>query len=276
MKQFVSMPLGFSYTAESQLTGDEFIGGIQLEIARRFKGKGHFSLDGGQRFFGSLAQPTIATPGVLDRFKTPRQLGLAPGIRIFVEGQEIETLARSMKVDNKYLEALKEERFFPRCEDRCRPGFIHELYIRSRNELLSMPKSLHLVPVRPWSLHLKSGWEGRMGRGEVTQSYSQFLHTRDLEDLVSKDVNERLNSINFEGAPHDKYTPFYDPIENYTHDGGVVAYFPATLGFSERDSLDKYAAAPKMIRGGTWEMGLAAGGGIHQEICEDLNPKQWN
>jgi hypothetical protein len=115
-----------------------------------------------------------------------------------------------------------------------------------------------------------------MGRGEVTQSYSQFLHTRDLEDLVSKNVNERLNSINFEGAPHDKYTPFYDPIENYTHDGGVVSYFPATLGFSERDSLDKYAAAPKMIRGGTWEMGLAAGGGIHQEICEDLNPKQWN
>jgi hypothetical protein len=171
------MPLGFSYTAESQLTGDEFIGGIQLEIARRFKGKGHFSLDGEQRFFGSLAQPTIATPGALDRFKTPRQLGLAPGIRIFVEGQEIETLARSMKVDNKYLETLKEERFFPRCEDRCRPGFIHELCMRSRNELLSMPKSLHLVPVRPWSLHLKVAgrgeWDAERSRKAIRSSYTQ-------------------------------------------------------------------------------------------------------
>jgi hypothetical protein len=31
-KQFVAMPLGFQYTAEHQILGHEFIGGLQLEI----------------------------------------------------------------------------------------------------------------------------------------------------------------------------------------------------------------------------------------------------
>jgi hypothetical protein len=34
-KQFVAMPLGFQYTAEHQILGHEFIGGLQLEITPR-------------------------------------------------------------------------------------------------------------------------------------------------------------------------------------------------------------------------------------------------
>lgn len=92
VNQFVAMPLGFAYTAESQLRGTEFIGGIQLQIASRCKGHGHFSLEGHQRDCGPFVKPELWAPDCLDRYKTPRELGLKPERRIFAEGNEVKNL----------------------------------------------------------------------------------------------------------------------------------------------------------------------------------------
>jgi hypothetical protein len=284
VKQFVAMPLGFNYTAESQLTGDEFIGGIQLEIAPRFKGTGHFSLYGNQKDFGHLGQTDIAAPDSLDRFKTPHELGLEPGRRIFVEGCELTDLSKSLKLNEQCMVTLAAKNLFPRSEKKCRPAFVHELYTRASDRLPSLPTVTRLVPIRPLSIMVtnRAAERERSRRSDApvtsaVQYYSQFLDVVDFKKLLLEEPQKASRDIHFDGVIHNSSPTYYDPIENYDLDAVVITFSPPSFRFYEsRDPTDDSTIPSERVISGTWEMGLAGGGGIYQEIREDSNPKQWN
>lgn len=281
VKQFVAMPLGFKYTAESQVRGKEFIGGIQLQIAPRFKGNGHFSLSGHQRDCGSLSQREIITPDGLDRYKTPRELNLAPGQIIFVEGEELKYLSQSLTVDSVVLESLSDKRLHPHCGSKCRPTFIHELYMSSKSRLPSQPNVLELALVHPLSILVKKlVKEDTHEKGlmvSAMQFYSPFLDIDDFKAQLFEEHKTPATYVLFNGRSHDKSPKdYYDPIGNYHLDGATVTFSPPILSAREKDVTDNYKFLVGKIAPGTWSMGLAAGGGVHQEICRDLNPKKWN
>ncbi|OCH84774.1 hypothetical protein OBBRIDRAFT_839456 [Obba rivulosa] len=63
VKQFVAMPLGQGYTVEGQVTGKEAVGGLQIDVFPAYSSTVEFRCG----------------PSKLNLYKTPRQMGLAPG-----------------------------------------------------------------------------------------------------------------------------------------------------------------------------------------------------
>jgi hypothetical protein len=278
VKQFVAMPIGFKYTVESQVTGDEFIGGIQLEVAPRLKGTGHYSLHGHQKDRGPLTHDVVMTPDSLDRFKSPRQLGFAPGSIIYVEGEELKDISKTMKVRESYLTTLEDDRLFPRCEAKCRPTFVHELYMRTRSSLMSLPKVLEVEAIRPLSIFVQ--WDDDMGaegpRPGAFQRFSKFMDVDNFKSRLFKEHKGASDCISFNGIIHDDSPKDYDPIGNYHLDDGVISFFSLPIYFLQLEITKGRPYPIKKARHGTWEMGLAAGGGVHQEIHVDPDPLQWN
>ncbi|KAH0559956.1 hypothetical protein GP486_003522 [Trichoglossum hirsutum] len=266
VKQFVAMPIGFKYTVESQITGNEFIGGIQLEVAPRLKGRGHYSLHGLQKDCGPLTEDVITTPDSLDRFKSPRQLGLPPGSIIYVEGEELEDISKTLKVRGSYLRNLEDDRIFPRCEAKCRPTFVHELYVRTRSSLMSLPTMLKVEAIRPLSIFVQRDVDtGSKGpKPGAIQRFSKFMDADDFKTRLSEEHKTPPQYIHFNGVAHESIPKVYDPIENYHLEDGVISFSHAMYYRMKKVKLD------------TWKMGLAAGGGVHQETHADANPLQWN
>jgi hypothetical protein len=288
VNQFVAMPLGFAYTAESQLRGTEFIGGIQLLIAPQYKGHGHFSLEGHQRDCGPFVKPEIRTPDWLDRYKTPRELGLAPGRRIFVEGDELKKLCNAILVDPASLETLTDKKLYPRCGTKCRPTFVHELYGLPRDKILSRPMVLEVttIPALTINVNFAADFSGSLLEDKadlpltlVTQYYSPFLDVNDFKSQLFEEHYARGNAaryIMFNGAEHDEKPQYYDPIVNYDLDGGMITFSPPWQSAGTKGSLNNYKFPLTEEAHGRWEMGLAAGGGVYQEICVDSDPRRWN
>ncbi|KAL2018083.1 hypothetical protein VTK56DRAFT_1269 [Thermocarpiscus australiensis] len=83
VRQFVAMPMGLGYSVEKQITSEEFVGGIQLEILRERPPK--LELDCRDmtpqtwRSDGVVRSPASANPLGVDGRITPRSLGLKPG-----------------------------------------------------------------------------------------------------------------------------------------------------------------------------------------------------
>ncbi|KII88774.1 hypothetical protein PLICRDRAFT_176316 [Plicaturopsis crispa FD-325 SS-3] len=63
VRQFVAMPLGKGYTVEGQLTGREDVGGIQIDVFKRYPTTVSFTMDS----------------KAYDIYQTPRQIGLRNG-----------------------------------------------------------------------------------------------------------------------------------------------------------------------------------------------------
>lgn len=78
MKQFVTMPMGSEYTVEKQVTGEEYIGGVQFEIIPRLRQSVVFT-----RAPASQDEP-LDSENRLDLLSTPRQLGLQTGAKVWM------------------------------------------------------------------------------------------------------------------------------------------------------------------------------------------------
>ncbi|TDL16864.1 hypothetical protein BD410DRAFT_589929 [Rickenella mellea] len=66
VRQFVTMPQGQGHTVEGQITGEEDVGGVQINVCELYEDKVSF-------------KPPGLGPGTFDRCKTPHQLGLKAG-----------------------------------------------------------------------------------------------------------------------------------------------------------------------------------------------------
>lgn len=124
VKQFVAMPIGTNYTTESQITDDEFLGGIQLVIAPAFKGRAQFL---GYEF----------------QDKTPRMLGLSQGDSVFVEERGFSGELRRREYDFDFrlptdeFSILRYQNLFQQAEGNTRPAFAHELLDLEKSKLLN-------------------------------------------------------------------------------------------------------------------------------------------
>ena len=198
-----------------------------------------------------------------------------------MEGKELECLSKSLTVDPACLESLSDKRLHPRCGSKCRPTFIHELYVLSKSRLSSQPNVLELALVRPLSILIEKVVETDYFTDgpvvSVMQFYSPFLDVNDFKAQLFEEHKTAARYIEFNGHEHDDSPKYYDPIDNYHLDGGTVSFSPPwqSAGGME-DVTDNYKLLVEKTPLGTWSMGLAAGGGVYQEICRDLNPKQWN
>lgn len=284
VNQFVAMPLGFEYTAESQLRGTEFIGGIQLLIAPRYKGHGHYSLEGHQRDCGPFVKPEIWTPDCLDRYKTPRELGLEPGRRIFVEGDEVKDIWNAFPADPASLQTLANERLFPRCGKKCRPTLVHELYELPKDKFRSRPMVLEITTIHAFSINVNFGSTYFSGETTVpsaleTLHYSPFLDVNDFKKQLFDQLQATKRAaryIMFNGVDHDDSPKYYDPIANYDLEGGVITFSPPWMSGRREDAANNYKFPVAEKATGRWEMGLGVGGGVYQEICLDEDPRKWN
>ncbi len=110
----------------------------------------------------------------------------------------------------------------------------------------------------------------------IIQHYSPFLDVVDFKTQLHNERKRAARYIYFNGVTHDTSPIHYDPIGNYHLDGGVISFSPAYMSAGPREPIPSDNIPPEQVKTRTWEMGLAAGGGIHQEIYEDFNPQIWN
>ena len=280
VRQFVAMPLGFDYTAEAQLTGTEYAGGIQLEIAPIFKGRGIF-------YITHSYSPIEAK----EQRQTPRELRLRPGDRLFVSGDAVIARAQSFKLSPEQFPILEDEMFFPSASWSSRPTFIHELLLnagyKTRHQTILTQQSFAFSAVYPLSVQVRQlSHEGsELAILEHSGRYSPFLDVGSFKESVLQRVQHSTGKFIFSVVDIEKTHRQAVPLYKILSDGAVVMFWrkaeeydwsrsggPGMAGLPPPTTLPKRPSPTN----GSWEMGLAAGGGVLQEIQLDGDPTRWN
>ncbi|KAH6671925.1 hypothetical protein B0J14DRAFT_594738 [Halenospora varia] len=253
VKQFVSMPLGAGYTAEGQITGQELLGGLQVLIAPRFRARGTFRSHENQR-------------------KTPRELDLKVGDRVFMAGEAVTSRAREFRYGEISTYFTGDGCVFHRSAE-ARPLFVHEMLFQSLG-LADLNKPLSIEAVLPYKLDIVVRQpkeyvstyyrpakyvclrKMRCSQAQLPQEYSPFLGANDL----AKALAELL------------------AVTDVILTDGVVLYcqgyaYEHLVGAAAERELPKAIEPKKELQ---WEMGLAPGGEIKQAIVPDPEPLDWN
>jgi hypothetical protein len=276
VKQFVAMPLGFGYSVERQVTGTEFIGGIQLEIIPRLSDKVTFIRPGRNTTLSWVPQqPQISE----DLFRTPRELGMAPGQLLLMQDRMSPLKSRRMKFDLGFLKDSNGSRqdFLPVYDQMCRPTFVHEMFLgtRQHTHTYSMNESLVLHPVEPLSLRVD--WQAimRSPKGTTIEEYSPFLHISDFKRRISSNTDKRSGYLLFNGTAHEGYPTEYSPLAEYFPEGGTISFKEdprvARTGFGGYVGCSSPRVSPP-----SWEMALGAGGNLGQSIEKTTNERLWD
>jgi hypothetical protein len=143
VKQFVAMPMGDEYTVERQLTGEEFIGGIQLEIIPRLRETATF-------------KRTPSGPGTrngddqnhFELVATPRKLGLHPGQRILMQDHRPKVLYEHPRRGWEPSKDLVEPAAYSNLYENP-PAFIRELYDSPSYMSFDLSSSLIISVIKP-------------------------------------------------------------------------------------------------------------------------------
>jgi hypothetical protein len=134
VRQFDSMPLGSGYTVESQVTGKEALGGLQMLIAPCFRGRGTFAGHPNQRL-------------------TPQQIGLSLDDHLLMSGLAVETRAESFRLADTGTFPIDDSTLFHRFTQR-RPVFVHEILSQlTASGMCTGP--LCVQPVLPYELDIR-------------------------------------------------------------------------------------------------------------------------
>jgi hypothetical protein len=128
VKQFVAMPLGRKYSVEQQLTGTEWIAGLQLEIAPRYKTDVVFAIRKAGSKCRYMSHEALDTP--MDIFQTPVEAGLILGHAFFMHSStpSYNLPSNDIKIDKKIVANMD---FFGATLEHYRgseqPTFVREL-----------------------------------------------------------------------------------------------------------------------------------------------------
>ncbi|KIL67239.1 hypothetical protein M378DRAFT_159641 [Amanita muscaria Koide BX008] len=125
IRQFVAMPLGKGYTVEGQVTGTEDIGGIQIDVFPLYD-TGFIPKHAGRE---------------LNMYKTPKQLGLRPGLHI----SYLDNPSHYPKVMTS-----GQESYSPKCSqvelraiyERERSSHLPDVYLSSKSSIFLFVKTL--------------------------------------------------------------------------------------------------------------------------------------
>jgi len=269
VRQFVAMPLGFEYSVEKQVTGTEFIGGIQLEIIPRLNDKVKFIRPRHNTTSYWLPQQLDISE---DIFRTPRELGMAPGQLLLMQ-DSWPRKSRRTKVDLGFLEnnSMNDIRrdLLPMNKEMCRPTFVHELFLGTGQHTYSMNESLVLHPVEPLSLRVD--WQAIMqsSKGTTIEEYSPFLHISDFKRRVASDTGGRYGYLLFNGIVHKGYPGEYSPLAKHLSEGSIIS-------FTEHERTWGFAGSFDPSSGPSWEMALGSGGNLGQSVEKTKDKRLWD
>lgn len=268
------MPLGAGYSAEGQITGQELLGGLQMLIAPRFRARGTFGIHENQR-------------------KTPRELHLNVGDRIFMAGEAVTSRAHQFRYGeiSKYFTG---DGCVFHCTTEARPLFVHEILFQSLG-LADLNKPLSVKSVLPYKLDIvvrklnkyvstdyRPGehiglQEMRCKQAKLPQEYSPFLGVNDLAKALAE-LLAVMEVVLFTQDNHELLRPpKYVPIHRILADG-VVLYCQDYSHVGLSGAAPKWES-PQTIRPKKelqWDMGLSPGGKIKQAIVPDPEPFDWN
>jgi hypothetical protein len=283
VRQFVAMPLGSGYSVEKQVTGSEFIGGIQLEIIPRLSDKVKFI----RPQHNTVELPWL--PQQLDIsediFLTPRELGMTPGQRLLMQdvmGQKIRRMEFDLGfLGNNGTGNSRRQNILPIHEKICRPTFVHDMFLGTGQHTYSTNESLVLCPVEPLSLQVD--WQAimRSPKGTTFEEYSPFLDISDLKNHISS-IKQEFESrprcvghLLFNGTIHKGPPIKYSPLAEYTHDKGIIS-FKEDVRLLESRLGSSQAADPDRPSDPIWEMALGAGGNLGQSIEKTKDKRLWD
>ncbi|EPS39943.1 hypothetical protein H072_6242 [Dactylellina haptotyla CBS 200.50] len=233
LQQFVAMPLGWDYTIEKQVTNSEFIGGIQLQIAPKYRTD--------VRFFDAYNfSKSMETPDeCLDMFKTPRELDLQ---KLFMDISSYfdHEIKDSNRVHETYLTQLPNGKSinYTVGTDHFRIRFVHEMETH-RDEIVQSSAGDPLVihPIDSISFTIKIQTIGGAWSDEVyAMSFSPFCHLNDFMRTIRQEfiypggyniysirINDRLAADDPESLQSEQ---IYVPLSDVFPDGGVVCIIP--------------------------------------------------
>jgi hypothetical protein len=269
-KQFVAMPIGDGYTLEKQITGEELIGGIQLEIAPRYRDTalfGRLTLDPQTK-----VEPRHLECALIGLFSSPEKLGLRAGQQIFMKDYGDDDL---YDFNMNYSLDLQ---VYPELNKLSRPTFVHELFDGPWSGKYGTSSSLLIEPITPITLYVDINSNGSKLK-DFTLKCSQLATLSDVKKAI---VEFRL-----------KYKPDFLSIEinGQRHGDEDLILDDLCLGTSAKVSVQSEGVAmrPRFAAGGAdiprifdaiytpgWEIGLSAGGSVKQGLVQDTNPEIWD
>jgi len=199
----------------------------------------------------------------------------------------VKNLWHAFPADPASLQMLANERLYPRCGTKCRPTLVHELYGLPRDKIRSRPMVLEITTIHAISIYIDFAdpMSTYLTRGAALPSvperqyYSPFLDVNDFKTQLFDQLHARKRGasyIMFNGIKHDDSPDYYDPLANYDLEGGVITFSPQWASAKLADTAKNYKFPVAEGVPGRWEMGLAVGGGVYQEICADQDPRKWN
>lgn len=279
VRQFVSMPTGEGYSAEGQVTGSELISGVQLIIAPPFAGRGQFWLDKheARRLVKLTAQD-----------ESPSSMGFHPGTRLRLSGKEIQ---KRLKVkQGNYTDEIwyTPGQSFDHYESRddshdMRPLWTHEVLLPIL-ERCEHPETLVMEPVFDMSITIKVNDTSTFPATQAQQTWtlSPFITRERLYEIIKREfgLGDRLKiEVRY---PTNSVAYGTDPVmlHHVCSNGDVIIVSarpppPVSYGPSRR-SPKQTSPPPSTGRVSGWELGLACGGKLYQDVYADVDTTRWN
>ncbi|KAF3932458.1 hypothetical protein ABW19_dt0203117 [Dactylella cylindrospora] len=312
-QQFVAMPLSWRYSLEQQLTGGEYIGGIQLQIAPALKKNVRFCRRRDTAFEAENSNPT------LDVFKCPREEGVS-SVHMTVPGY----IRRSGEEDNAYKAVLGAR------EDGCgligrfldgdfRTQLVHELELHQAIDAQSTAENpVVLRPVEALTIMISISTTdlSRLPQSHVL-TLSPLLDLKHLVRILQKDfidsnicesiaINGRFLEDIIQDCPN--YQLGYFPLAEIAPGGGAIlvrlraekkagpyptpnlppfeypdevpsnleSYYDYNRKFGRQIFRRTLGGEGRGFKGDQWEMGIGAHARIQQSIMETNDPRLWN
>ncbi|KAM7188973.1 hypothetical protein V8F33_010307 [Rhypophila sp. PSN 637] len=233
IRQFVAMPMGKGYGVEYQLSGQEVMGGIQLEIAPRYKTSVHFSRVktscAGEGRIEVANEEALDVP--IDLFLTPSEAGLMPGDVLLMQPLVDDWRQRTQKLTYNPGMEFPEREFFGSAPNKdsgffgpgVRPTFLRELRAWMPDDR-NTDGAIHVEVVPPISVPVSWNlWDVKPGRTRIR--LSPFLDSRVRlnasalpQEAVSNLPKKGWDYTEFQSATmgsnreQQSDTPFYMPL----------------------------------------------------------------
>jgi hypothetical protein len=261
-KQFVAMPVGDRYSIEKQITGREYIGGLQLEIVPRYRETGMF----GQVLArtGARIKDRDLKDRKLEQFSTAKELGIEAGGRVFMVDHNPE------KVYDYDIDCALEQDVYPWLDGGFRPTFVRELFDGARYSNYDPGSSLLIEPImaiKLWITHASNVLK------PFTVECSPLSTLAHLKDKIMGKLRESaFRSLEINGTTYLDSDVILDDL--HLKDGTEVTLH--TTYNEGRYACTRNPATFDKIDIPGWDMGLSAGGNVRQDLARDPNPRIWD
>ncbi|KAF7507446.1 hypothetical protein GJ744_010377 [Endocarpon pusillum] len=279
VKQFVAMPMGDKYTVEYQLTGKEFIGGIQLELIPRLRDTVLF-----ERSPSNLDSQKRNISSTLEMFATPRQLGFHPGQRYYMLDSQPRGLYDSVQGEWSQDKDLVEPEKYSSTRVN-RPTFVHELFDGPEFARFDPSSSLVITILKPIQMvgeyfYFKNGTAAPTFYCSPLARMSdvrRFLRVRlqamspDKDWLSRAEIELKINGTSYNNRDDTLVRDLNLTSPQKIKIGRLLDadWVGADVLLGRAFGVDGGSRAERGPTPPGWDVGIAMGGAIKQTVAED-------